>query len=284
MLSSQGNAITAPAPRNIARREMVFFVMITASSLLFGGQDRLSAGETHLKRRAIHDSQYHGRPAIILGSRVARNLPDKRIVGRLDAAADGIGEKLLGEGAHEILLVALDQPPQPGDSGKLSAVRQRGGGVNRRPVTFRAPFPERVEILQGKTKRVHPLMAGGANGGPPMQLHPLAQRLRLAVLARLFQSRDIGRRRRRRSAQEIRQQPPAAERDGSAVGIGRDSQDAGLSQKPSAYAVRELHTAKTRPVNIGYAVVLRQPFVQKTVIGRNQFHNAAVFPQLARDK
>src|SRR5262249_16189856 len=102
MLSSQGKATAAPTPRNIPRREMAFLVMIMACSLFFCCQNRLVAGYAHTKRRAVHDSQDHGRPAIVLRGRVARNPADGGVVGRFDPAAHGISQEFFAKRANEI--------------------------------------------------------------------------------------------------------------------------------------------------------------------------------------
>src|SRR5438552_1300398 len=93
MASSNGKAKTAPAPCRKARRGMAF-LNITIAHL------------PHLKRRTLGDSQNDGRPTLIMGSGLAHDLANNRTIVLLDAAAQSIDEKPLGEGLNEQIPIA----------------------------------------------------------------------------------------------------------------------------------------------------------------------------------
>jgi len=58
-----------------------------------------------LKRRAFHDREYPRRDSIIVARRLASDGANRRVVVRLDAAADRIGEELFGSRPDEIVTV-----------------------------------------------------------------------------------------------------------------------------------------------------------------------------------
>src|SRR5580658_6730687 len=108
MLSSSGNASAAPAPRNIARREMAFLktIMLGLFTSLSNLHLIIGAGRAHAERRAPDDPENNGGPAVILRRRIACNLADRRQIGVFDAAAERVRHQFLRERADEIFLVA----------------------------------------------------------------------------------------------------------------------------------------------------------------------------------
>src|ERR1700729_2055328 len=71
MLSSSGNASAAPAPRNIARREMAFLKTIMLEFLTF------PTCRAHAERHTFDDPENNSGPAVILRRRITRNLSDR---------------------------------------------------------------------------------------------------------------------------------------------------------------------------------------------------------------
>src|SRR5579863_2843477 len=95
MLSSSGNASAAPAPRNIARREIAFLktIMLGLLTFLSNLHRGIGFGRTHGERRAPDDPENNIRPAVIVRRRIACNPADRRQIGRFDAAAERIRQQ-----------------------------------------------------------------------------------------------------------------------------------------------------------------------------------------------
>ena len=83
-----------------------------------------------------------------------------------------------------------------------------------------------------------------------MLFHLLAHRQKRAIFAMGFERRDIGRRRRRRGAQEILQNPLATLHHRGPVGIGRDGEDAALSEQAAAALALQRYPAELRAIDI----------------------------------
>ena len=185
----------------------------------------------HLKRRAFHDRQNQRRDPIIVARRVASDRANCRIVVVLDAASECIGQQFFGGRSHEIVAVFRQkQLAQPGRTLELGAVGQLAARVDRRARILGAPPADAVVVLQREPDRIHPGVAGGADGVGPVHLHLLAHRQHLAVRRRL-QLRNVGRRRRRRRAEQVLENPLAALHHRRAIGIRRHRQDAALAEQ-----------------------------------------------------
>ena len=114
-----------------------------------------------------------------------------------------------------------------------------------------------------------------------MRLHLLAHGQRLAVTARL-QLGHVERRRWRRGAQQVLEHPLATLNDRRSVGIGRQRQDAAVSQQASAVGVADRNAPQLRSIDVLHAVVLGQPLIEIGVVGRQHLENAAVLAHDAR--
>src|SRR5215213_10186870 len=109
--SSIGNASAAPAPRSTARRER---------DLL-----RITIAHTpHLERRALDDAKDDRRPAVIVRRGLARDLAHHGEIVLLDTAAERVGEKPLGEGLDEQVLLGEEHFAQARGSVELRPIRQ----------------------------------------------------------------------------------------------------------------------------------------------------------------
>src|ERR1700676_4829428 len=114
MLSSSGSASVAPRARSTVRRGTCILVMImtpvsslpSATMRLSAFRDRGRGGRgficarcfLHLKRQALHDSQDKGRPPIAIAPRIPHELAHGWRVMVVQAAAQGVGEQLFGDG------------------------------------------------------------------------------------------------------------------------------------------------------------------------------------------
>ena len=111
-----------------------------------------------------------------------------------------------------------------------------------------------------------------------MRFHARPQRRRGFAL----DLRQIGfdaRRRIGRTDVEERFEEPLAPLDRRRAGhVRRDRQQRALAEQPAPHVElrSQRHAAELRPVNVGDAVVLREPFVDERVIGREQVQDAAV--------
>ena len=95
-----------------------------------------------------------------------------------------------------------------------------------------AAASQRVEVLEGKTQRIHAIVAGATQGLAAVCLQRLAQRgcPALQSLGRLFQRGNVGRRRRGRDAEDVVQDEQAALHGRCTVGIGGGGQEGPLRQ------------------------------------------------------
>src|SRR4249919_1153278 len=104
MLSKNGSATAAPAPRKSVRRSRCSFLIIMTrvpSWEIF----RRGQGSRHslLKRHAFDNAQNKRRPTIIICGRLMHDRPLRRHVVILGAAAQSIGQQIVDERADEFL-------------------------------------------------------------------------------------------------------------------------------------------------------------------------------------
>ena len=93
----------------------------------------------------------------------------------------------------------------------------------------------------------------------------------------VFEGRDVRRRRRGRRAEQVFEDPLAADRGGSPRGVGRDRQHAPLPEQAAAVAPgAEVDPAEVAPHDGSDAVVACQPLVQVSMIGFEQREHAPV--------
>ena len=237
---------------------------------------------SHLKWRAVNDGRNQRRQPIIVARRLAHDGAHRRLVVIFQAAAQRIHQQLFRDGLKILVAVAVEQRLlQPGGAGKLGAVGQLGRCIDDRADIFDAPLAHPIVILQREAQRIHAAMAGSAHRIGPVLLHLLAHRERLTIMILRLQCRNTGRRRRRRGAQQSLQNPLAALHHRSPIGVRGHRENAALPQQSAAVRVGESHAAELRAVNIGDAVMLRQPLVEKSVVGIQQVHHAAVLAQHA---
>ena len=109
-----------------------------------------------------------------------------------------------------------------------------------------------------------------------MRFHSLTNRARLTFLTGVLQRRNLGRRRRRWRAEQVCEDPLAAQHRRGPVGIRSHRQDTGLTEETSTLPVIERHSPKVVAIDIGNSVMLRQTFVHERVVGSQQLHHAAI--------
>src|ERR1044072_8236834 len=89
--------------------------------------------------------------------------------------SEGVGEKVLREGTHELVaLRAAQHVLEPDRPGKGGPVRELARGIDVGLVLGVAPRPDGVVVLQGEARRIEARMAGRANRICPMPLEFLA--------------------------------------------------------------------------------------------------------------
>ena len=169
-------------------------------------------------------------------------------------------------------------PLQPGRAVELRAVRHRARRIDRRArLVERAPLADAVEVLERQAERVHHVVTARAGRVLPMLRDPLAHRQHGRGKRRRLELGDVRRRRRRRDAEQVLENPLAADDRRRAIGIRRHREDAALPEQTAAHAVRtELDAPEPAPLHVGDAVVARQPFVDERVVGAQQVERAAI--------
>src|SRR5688572_24988703 len=133
----------------------------------------------HGERRTLHDAENQRRPAVPSRCGVPRDLADRRQIEMFNSPAQRIRQQLLGKRSDELVPMADEKLPQPNHPVEFSAIGERRSGVDGQSITARAPFAERVEILQRKPERIHAHVTGSARRVLAMRFHTLANRERL---------------------------------------------------------------------------------------------------------
>ena len=104
---------------------------------------------------------------------------DGAAVGPVEAAAQGIGEHLLGEASGERIPARPEHGPQLGRPPELAAAGEPARRHrSARPSSRVRQAADGVEVLEAEAERVHPAVARGAGRVGPVPLHPLAERAR----------------------------------------------------------------------------------------------------------
>ena len=154
------------------------------------------------------------------------------------------------------------------------AVGELAGRVDAGALVVGAPRAHGVEVLERKAERVHHLVTARAHRIRAMLLHALAHGP--GLLALVLERRHVGWRRRRRRAEQVLENPFAAQHRRGALGVRRDRQDAAVPEQPLSGLVGDRHAAKTAAVDVRNAVVPRQPLVDERVVGAQQIEDAAI--------
>src|SRR5262249_49172560 len=116
---------------------------------------------------------------------------------------------------------------------ELAAVRKSTGNINRRSIFQITPTANRVVILERETNRIHQVVATRAIRTGTMFGKTLPNRQ--AFGKRIFlQRRRVRRRRWRRRAEQIAENPMAANDRRSARRVGSDTQNTPLPQEAAA--------------------------------------------------
>ena len=142
-----------------------------------------------------------------------------------------------------------------------------------------SPLADRVEILERQPQFVHLRMAAGAHRIRAVLRHLLAHRQHLRRVPLFLQLGHVCRRRRRCRAENVFQDPLAADHRRGPVRTRRPGQNRALSQQPAAHAVAgKRNLPEALAIDAGNAVVLRQPLVQERVVRVEQIEDAAILP------
>ena len=113
----------------------------------------------------------------------------------------------------------------------------------------------------------------------------LAHREHFAGKARRLERGNAGNGRRRRRAQQVLENPLAANDRRRSIGIRRHGQDAAVPEQSSAMAVgRQDDAAEAIALHVGDAVVARQPLVEERVVSAQQIERAAILADDAVDE
>ena len=172
---------------------------------------------------------------------------------------------------------------QAGDAHGRLTVGHRALGIHVAARFADAPGADRVEILQREAEPIHRAVTARARRVGAVALQPLADRTRLGA-CRLLEGRHVRRRRRRRRAEQVLENPLAAQCRRRAVGVRGGQQDAALAQQPAARLAGQRHAAELRAVDARQAVVLGQPLVHEGVVGGHQVEHVAIFAHDAAEE
>src|SRR4051812_29495978 len=127
-------------------------------------------------------------------------------------------------------------------------------------------------------------MATGAGDVRAVLFQPLTDR-KLARYFIVIEGGHVGGRWRRLGADKVLQNPVAANHGGGARGVRSDRQDAAVAEQAAAMAlVVERDAAELAAEDVRNSIVLREPLVEKRVVGLQKIEHAAVFTQDALKK
>jgi hypothetical protein len=189
------------------------------------------------------------------------------------------------------------QPLREGRNDRVGAVEQRGTerrgavdcrsvdeprtGVDRLAGVAVAPAADEIETLEREAERVDELMARRANRVRSMRLHALAQRLGSGGRACPRKIRfDPRRRRRNLGAEQILDDPRAADDRRRAIGDRGRRQDAAQAEEAAARVIlAQLDSAEIAAGHAVDAVVARETLIKKRVTRGEQLEHAAVLAQ-----
>src|SRR5882762_577593 len=299
MASSSGRASVTPTPRrNVRRGSAILEINIdellmrqnetgyrTIWNLLAGHLgvrrrlDLRTMRRPHLERRALHRTQDQRLEFVTAGRTVTDDLPHRRRIIVLEAAAERVDHQLLGDGGRELLGARSHPVPQAGRTRKPRAVWQRGGRIDDRVPVAGAPLAGGIEVLERKSQRVHARVTARAYRVGAMLLHPLSQRQHLAAALVVLERPGVRRRRWRRRAQHVVEDPLAAADDGGSIGEGGQREEAALPQQAATVLVGNRHAAEMAAVNVRNPVVFGQALVDERVVGSQKIEQAAVLAQ-----
>ena len=216
----------------------------------------------------MHDAQNQRREPVIVAGRVPDDAAHDGHVVVAEPAAERVHQQLARQRPHEHLGLPQDRLPQRDDTVDLGAIDKLSRRVDRRPFVSRAPGADRVEILERQSQRIHQLVAARARRACPVLLEALADRMRLRRRALLFERRYVGRRRGRRRAEQVVENPLAADDGRGPAGVRRDKQNRALAEQTFARVVGHGDATELAAVDVRHAVVPGQPLVDERVVGR----------------
>ena len=192
----------------------------------------------------------------------------RRHVVRLDAAAERVDQQLLGHRADEHLRAGQDRLAQRHDAVDRRAVRQLPGGVDR-AARLRACATRRRRRSSRARSRSDPSPCGSSRTTGLARCSPSARAASSA--SALPRSPSAAARPAAAAAPagraDVLEHPLAAQHRRRALGVRRHRQDAAVAQQPAARLVGDRHAAEVAAVDVGDAVVARQPLVDERVVG-----------------
>src|SRR5262249_12134839 len=128
------------------------------------------------ERLAGDDAEYQARKALTVGGKAAHDALDGAGVGRLQLAAQGVGEQLLGQAVHEVRGALGQEGAQLVRAAKRAAVGQSAAGVDGLPAVTATPGADGVKVLQPEAERVEGRVTRGTPGVAAVPFHLLPQR------------------------------------------------------------------------------------------------------------
>jgi len=212
---------------------------------------------------------------------------DRGTIKRFDAATAGIGKETLGEHAGE-LGFALDQRVfEAGDIGEMLAAGKFAGGVDGDLFFVGiAPFADGIEALEGETERVDLAVAFVTRGIVTVLGENLTHRLGTADVG--VDRRYVVGRRGGRRAQNIVEQPDAADDRRGFDAVGADREHAGLAEEAAALLEVDGDAAKFvaggTVDGVGQTVEPGEGAVDERVVGIEEADDADVVSRRSRVK
>src|SRR5262249_31090021 len=151
-----------------------------------------------------------------------------------------IDHELLTHRSDEHVRIAYQSVQQRGRTVDLHSVHQPPGSVDGDPSVGRAPSTERVVVLECKSNWVHQPVTARTGRIPAMYLHSIAHGFDEWAPRRLVESRDVWGRRWRRRAENVFQDPFAADDGRGASRQRRDEQDRPFAEQPTTLVLRDV--------------------------------------------
>ena len=146
------------------------------------------------KRFAFDDGKNQGREPVVVAGEPGDDLVDGAAVGSVEAAAQGVGEHLLGEAAGERIAARPGARSSARRDHESSPAGQMSRGIDRLVSVRGPPAADGVEVLEAEAERVHAAVARGTGRVGPVPFHPLAERARATVLVSFLESLHARRR------------------------------------------------------------------------------------------
>src|SRR5262245_24388377 len=169
-----GSSCTRPPPTSMgtwagSSTDFPALMKCRCECVLFrSARRRYSFSPSLLERQAARHLPDERLEAIPGSGGLTGNFPNRRLVVRLEAAAERVGQKLLGQQPREVRQHLAQHIAHFGRRRERLAARQHAARVDWELAVLRAPLADGIVVLQREPQWIHARMTGRADGIVPV--------------------------------------------------------------------------------------------------------------------